>query len=199
MAEGPGAGRAEAALTAELKWQRDEKADAQAGHDAHVHFTRGVPEARGQHRGDRHPPELSLSDPFHRGPQWSQAGRRFQVTGVTVLAPDSKLRGGGGPSPQQRPAPAEDLGRAAWTVPSLRDSSTASNLSTLGRVGREARGDGASPGSRTGLQQGDLPVVAALLGRPKRAGSQAPPQPSEPEFLGTEPGDLHSPTASRGV
>lgn len=99
VAEGPGAGRAEAALaalTAELKWQRDEKADAQTGHDAHVHFTRGVTEARGQHRGDQHPLELSLSDPFHRGPQWSRAGRLFQVTGVTVLAPDRKLRGGGG-------------------------------------------------------------------------------------------------------
>lgn len=192
VAEGPGAGRAEAALaalTAELKWQRDEKADAQTGHDAHVHFTHGVTEARGQHRGDQHPLKLSLSDPFHSGLQWSQAGRPFlflssQVTGVTVLAPDRKLGGGGGgggkPSPQQRPAPAENLGRAAWPAPSLRGSSTAlasaSNLSTLGRVGPEARGDGASPGSRTGLQQGDLPVVAALLGRPKSAGSQAPPQ-----------------------
>lgn len=114
VAEGPGAGRAEAALaalTAELKWQRDEKADAQTGHDAHVHFTHGVTEARGQHRGDQHPLKLSLSDPFHSGLQWSQAGRPFlflssQVTGVTVLAPDRKLGGGGRGGGTESPAEA---------------------------------------------------------------------------------------------
>ena len=106
-----------------------------------------------------------------------------------MLTPDRKLRGGsGGPSPQQRPAPAEDLGRAAWPVPSLRGSSTAlasaSYVSTLGRAVPEARGDGASPGSRAGLQQGELPAVATLPGRLKSAGSQAPPQ-APPQALGT--------------